>query len=81
MGIYVIVLMDPIAGIDLSQMIAFGLSFSICYGTSVGLGKHEVDLLPQWRSTLRKCQYAFSVLYVRFSFSAKLLAKSRRIRH
>lgn len=57
-------------------MIAFGLSFSICYGTSVGLGRHEVDLLPEWRSTLKKCEYAFSVLYVCFSFGARIRAKN-----
>lgn len=53
-----------------SQVIAFGLSFSICYGTSLGLGKHEVDLQPELRSALQKCEYVFSVLYVRFSSSA-----------
>lgn len=47
----------------------------------MGLGKHEVDLLPQWRSPLKKCEYAFSVLYVGFSFLARILAKDGRILH
>ena len=46
------------------QLVAFGFSFSICYGTSVGLGRHEADIAPQDRESLRKAEYAFSVLYV-----------------
>ena len=50
---------------DCGQFIAFGFSFSICYGTSVGLGRHEADIKPQWEESLKKSEYAFSVLYVR----------------
>ena len=46
------------------QFVAFGFSFSICHGTSVGLGRHEADIAPQDRGSLRKAEYAFSVLYV-----------------
>ena len=46
------------------QAIAFGLSFSICYGTTVGLGRHDVDIEPGWRQSLTRSEYAFSVLYV-----------------
>ena len=46
------------------QLIAFGFSFSICWGTHVGLGRHEVDVLPQWQSGLKRAEYGFSVLYV-----------------
>ena len=46
------------------QLVALGFSLSICYGTSVGLGRHEADLPSEWRSPLRKSEYAFSVLYV-----------------
>ena len=46
------------------QLVAFGFSFSICYGTTVGLGRHEADIAPQDRGSLRKAEYAFSVLYV-----------------
>ena len=46
------------------QCLAFGTSFAICYGTSVGLGRHEVDVPAQWDAALRKSEYAFSVLYV-----------------
>lgn len=56
---------DPSSPADLTlKMLAFGLSFSICYGTFVGLGRHESDVLSSWQSALRKSQYAFSVLYV-----------------
>ncbi|KAF2759805.1 MFS monosaccharide transporter-like protein [Pseudovirgaria hyperparasitica] len=44
-------------------LISFGMSFAICYGTSVGLGRHEEDIPPAWDSALKKSQYAFSVLY------------------
>ncbi|KAI9829119.1 MAG: hypothetical protein M1832_000142 [Thelocarpon impressellum] len=47
----------------LAWVIAFGLSFSICYGTSRGLGRHDVDIPPEWQYSLTRAQYAFSVLY------------------
>ncbi|EME84209.1 uncharacterized protein MYCFIDRAFT_163043 [Pseudocercospora fijiensis CIRAD86] len=47
----------------LAWIITVGLAFSICYGTVNGLGRHEVDIPDEWQSTLRKCNYAFSVLY------------------
>lgn len=46
-------------------LLAFGMSFAICYGTFHGLGRHEVDVPSSWQSTLLKSQYVFSVLYVR----------------
>ena len=46
------------------QLLAFGFSFSICYGTRVGLGRHEANIVPQNRGSLRRAEYAFSVLYV-----------------
>lgn len=46
------------------QFVAFGFSFSICYGTSVGLGRHEANIPPHDRESLKKAEYAFSVLYV-----------------
>ena len=51
--------------IDNWQFIAFGFSFSVCYGTSVGLGRHETEVRPEWQGALKKAGYAFSVLYVR----------------
>lgn len=48
-----------------SILIAFGLSFAIDYGTTKGLGKGDQDILPEWTGPLRKCEYVFSVLYVR----------------
>lgn len=59
---------DPEFKADHLQVIAFGFSFSICWGTSVGLGHHEVDVKPEWRSPLKKSEYAFSVLYVSLTF-------------
>ncbi|KAI9797392.1 MAG: hypothetical protein M1825_006007 [Sarcosagium campestre] len=47
----------------LAWAISFGLSFSICYGTSRGLGRHDVDILPEWQASLKVCEYVFSVLY------------------
>ena len=51
--------------VDSWQFIAFGFSFCVCYGTSVGLGRHETDVRPEWQGPLKKAGYAFSVLYVR----------------
>ena len=48
----------------IQQLIAFGFSFSICYGTSVGLGRHEMYVQASHRVPLKKAEYAFSVLYV-----------------
>jgi hypothetical protein len=50
--------------IILAWLLAFGTSFSICYGTTVGLGKHEVDVPSDSASAMKQAAYAFSVLYV-----------------
>ncbi|OCK75999.1 MFS general substrate transporter [Lepidopterella palustris CBS 459.81] len=47
----------------LAWFLAFATSFAICYGTSVGLGRHEADIPSEWASELRKSEYAFSALY------------------
>ncbi|PNS20006.1 hypothetical protein CAC42_1453 [Sphaceloma murrayae] len=52
---------DRIMG--LAWVIAFGLAFTICYGATVGLGRHEVDVPTSWQKPLRQSQYAFSILY------------------
>ncbi|KAL6714806.1 hypothetical protein ACLMJK_007066 [Lecanora helva] len=49
--------------IILAWFIAFGFSFSICYGTSVGLGRHEKNVKLDDHMPLKKADYAFSVLY------------------
>jgi len=46
---------------------AFGLSFSICYGTKLGLGAHKSDIPSSWQSSLAYSEYAFTVLYVCFT--------------
>ncbi len=43
--------------------LAVGFSASICAGTAVGLGLHEVDVAVVHHGHLRKAEYAFSVLY------------------
>jgi fucose permease len=44
-------------------IIAFGLTMSVIWGTRYGLGRHSQDIPAQWTSTLKKCNYVFSVLY------------------
>lgn len=55
-----LVLIKPIV----KQVLAFGLSFSICYGTGYGLGRHERRVPEEWQDNLNESQYAFSVIYV-----------------
>ncbi|KAG4437240.1 hypothetical protein IFR05_007294 [Cadophora sp. M221] len=47
----------------LAWFLAFGLSFSIDYGTSKGLGRHDVDIPPSWLGPLRGSEYAFTIIY------------------
>lgn len=60
--------------IALAWILAFGTSFSICYGTTKGLGRHQVDVPDHLEPSMKKAAYAFSVLYVcppqAFSFGA-----------
>ena len=51
--------------IILAWVIALGTSFAISYGTGVGLGKMDEDIEPGWVGALKRCEYAFSILYVR----------------
>ncbi|PHH89911.1 hypothetical protein CDD83_4974 [Cordyceps sp. RAO-2017] len=44
-------------------LIAFFLSFTIDLGTVNGLGKHDADISQHDLSTLRHCEYVFSILY------------------
>lgn len=46
------------------KFLAFGFSFSICWGVHVGLGHHEANVSQENMGSLRKAEYAFSVLYV-----------------
>lgn len=48
----------------LAWVIAFGLSFTIDFGTHKGLGKHDRDIPERDWAPLQRCQYVFSVLYV-----------------
>ncbi|KAF2872470.1 major facilitator superfamily domain-containing protein [Massariosphaeria phaeospora] len=49
--------------IILAWILAFGTSFSICYGTTKGLGRHAEDIPAHWLSPMKKAAYTFSVLY------------------
>lgn len=55
-------------------VLAFGTSFSICYGTSVGLGRHQRNIPRDQVTSMKKAAYVFSVLYV----STALLAAVTR---
>jgi uncharacterized membrane protein YdjX (TVP38/TMEM64 family) len=48
----------------LAWVLAFGTSFTICYGTAFGLGRHEENIPEEWESAMKKTAYVFSVLYV-----------------
>lgn len=50
--------------IVVAWFLAFGLSFTIDYGTSKGLGRHDVDIAEGDRGSLRRSEYVFSILYV-----------------
>lgn len=45
-------------------ILAFALSFSIDLGASKGLGRHDENISSGDWNALRRCEYAFSVLYV-----------------
>ncbi|KAL2071825.1 hypothetical protein VTL71DRAFT_13060 [Oculimacula yallundae] len=47
----------------LAWLLAFGLSFSIDFGTAKGLGRHDVDIPESWIGPLRGSEYAFTILY------------------
>ncbi|MCJ1392249.1 hypothetical protein MMC18_005116 [Xylographa bjoerkii] len=49
--------------IVLAWLLAFGFSFSICWGVHNGLGHHGTDIPVDSQVALRKSEYAFSVLY------------------
>lgn len=51
--------------IILAWILAFGTSFSICWGTSKGFGRHQVTIPKDDLTPMNKAAYAFSVLYVR----------------
>ncbi|KAF1810294.1 MFS general substrate transporter [Eremomyces bilateralis CBS 781.70] len=47
----------------LALVIAFGMSFSICYATRWGLGRHDINIPFEWFSLLKTLEYIFTVLY------------------
>ncbi|KAH9876341.1 hypothetical protein J1614_004220 [Plenodomus biglobosus] len=44
-------------------MLAFGASFSICYGTTKGLGRRQENIPLEWLAPMKQSAYVFSVLY------------------
>ncbi|KAE9991048.1 hypothetical protein EG327_000587 [Venturia inaequalis] len=64
--------------IILAWVIAFALSFAICYGTKYGLGRHQADIPPEWISPLRKSEYVFSLLYARIRYFLNRQLLTRR---
>ncbi|MCJ1448879.1 MAG: hypothetical protein MMC23_009398 [Stictis urceolatum] len=51
------------SSVVVAWFLAFGFSFSICWGVRNGLGRHEEYIRPENEVALRKSEYAFSVLY------------------
>jgi hypothetical protein len=51
----------------LAWLIAFFLTFTIALGTENGLGRYDVDISVEDHHVLRRCEYVFSILYVRGS--------------
>ncbi|KAB2108645.1 hypothetical protein AG0111_0g3234 [Alternaria gaisen] len=47
----------------LAWVLAFGASFSICYGTTKGLGRKQENIPPQWREPMKQSSFVFSLLY------------------
>jgi fucose permease len=47
----------------LAWLLAFFLSFSICFGATVGLGKHDANISDADLPKLRRSEYVFSILY------------------
>jgi len=50
--------------IALAWFLAFGMSFSIDYAATKGLGRRDANIDPNDRGALRRCEYVFSILYV-----------------
>lgn len=44
-------------------LLAFGATFSIIFGTTKGLGRHQDHVPDQWLEAMQQSAYAFSVLY------------------
>ncbi|KAF8849659.1 hypothetical protein BDZ45DRAFT_604026 [Acephala macrosclerotiorum] len=49
--------------IVVAWLIALAMSIVMCLGTHYGLGKHDQYIRLDWRGTLNRLQYVFSVLY------------------
>jgi fucose permease len=55
---------DRVFGADAyDQFLAFGLAFTIDYGTSKGLGRHDNSISEPLKAALYRSEYSFTVLY------------------
>lgn len=57
--------------------LSFGVSFMVALATGKGLGKPDVRIKDEWVLPLKKCVYAFSVLYVRISTRFRVGGKAK----
>lgn len=57
----------------LAWILAFGASFSIIFGSTKGLGRHQQDIPEAWADPLQQSSYAFSVIYVGRLLSSSML--------
>lgn len=65
----------------LAWLFAFFLSFTICFGARNGLGRHDINIPDHKRPALRRCEYVFSILYVRPSPQCAMRAVRRLLTH
>lgn len=63
--------------IVIGWILSFGASVVIAFATVKGLGKPDVRIKDEWVLPLKKCVYAFSVLYVRMSTKGLRLGGKR----
>lgn len=61
---------------SLAWVIDFGFSFSLFYATHKGLGLHDYDIEVHDRAGLNKANYAFTVLYVSFTWGLVVGARA-----
>lgn len=64
----------------LAWIIAFGASFSLCYGATKGLGRRQENIPLEWLGAMKKSSYTFSVLYVRTQHCIQTCSVLRRSR-
>lgn len=51
----------------MAWLLAFGASFSLCFGTTKGLGRRQENIPSEWLAPMKRSAYVFSILYVRLA--------------